>query len=234
MSFNPNKTSVLGAIIILVTACSISIRAQTVNSLMAKPDSIRETKETPLKKKSVTPTEGTDLTTGPEEVSEVNPRLKVSAPVGAHTDTKVAAGDEGREATRKVVSASSQTASSDEWQFQFSPYFWLASLHGTGGVGNRTAQVDESFSDIFHSLDFAIMEVFEARKGKLFVLTDLEYVAVSDDKATPGPLFSDVNAKFKTFIFDPEVGYRVYDDPDKGVSVDVLGGIRVWHVSSFH
>jgi len=81
-------------------------------------------------------------------------------------------------------------------------------------------------------LDFALMGVFEARKGKLVVLTDLEYVAVSDDKATPGPLFSNVNAKFKTFIFDPEVGYRVYDDPAKGAYVDVLGGIRVWHVST--
>ena len=47
------------------------------------------------------------------------------------------------------------------------------------------------------------MKTFEARKGKFVSLTDLEYVAVSDDKATPGPLFSNVDAKFKTFIFDP-------------------------------
>jgi len=242
MSPNPNKTSALGVIIILVTACSISISAQTpaaVNGLTAKPDLIRETKETALKKKSVPLAEGTDPTTGPAAASEVSPRTQGSDLVRVNANTKVAAGDEGREAIRKAPPASRkappvspQTSSSDEWQFQVSPYFWLASLHGTGGVGNRTTQVDESFSDIFHSLDFALMGLFEARKGKLFVLTDLEYVAISDDKATPGPLFSAVNAKFKTFIFDPEVGYRIYDDPDKGASVDVLGGIRVWHVST--
>jgi opacity protein-like surface antigen len=76
------------------------------------------------------------------------------------------------------------------------------------------------------------MGVFEARKGKLVFLTDLEYVSIEDEGATPGPLFSNVTAKFKTFIFDPEVGYRIYDDPAKGAYVDVLGGIRIWHVST--
>jgi len=123
-------------------------------------------------------------------------------------------------------------AASDEWQFQFSPYFWMAGLHGTTGTTNRTAQVDESFSDVFHSLKFAFMGVFEARKGKLVSLTDMEYVSLSDDRASPGPLFSGVTAKVKMFIFDPEVGYRVFNDPDKGQFVDVVGGIRVWHIST--
>lgn len=123
-------------------------------------------------------------------------------------------------------------APADKWQFQFSPYFWLASLHGTTGTPNRTAQVDESFSDIFHSLKFAFMGTFEARKGKLVSLTDMEYVSISDDRGTPGPLFSGVTTKVKMFIFDPEVGYRVFEDPDKGQSIDVVGGVRVWHIST--
>ena len=125
-----------------------------------------------------------------------------------------------------------QTVDQDKWQFQFSPYFWLAGLHGTGGVGNRTTNVDESFSDVFDALNFAFMGTFEARKGKFISLTDLEYVSVSDEKATPGPLFSTVDAGFKTFIFDQEVGYRVLENPEKGASLDVLGGARVWHVST--
>jgi hypothetical protein len=120
----------------------------------------------------------------------------------------------------------------DEWQFQVTPYFWLAGLHGTAGIGNRTAQVDESFGDVWHVLNFAFMGVFEARKGKFISLTDFEYVNVNDKKATPGPLFSDVDAKFKMFIFSPEVGYRVLDHPDNGDYVDVVGGVRVWHLRS--
>jgi hypothetical protein len=125
-----------------------------------------------------------------------------------------------------------QAVDPDKWQFQFSPYFWLAGLHGTGGVGNRTTQVDESFSDVFDALNFAFMGTFEARKGKFISLSDLEYVSVSDDKATPGPLFSTVDAGFKTFIFDQEVGYRLLDNPEKGASLDVLGGARVWRVKT--
>jgi hypothetical protein len=125
-----------------------------------------------------------------------------------------------------------QTVDPDKWEFQFSPYFWLAGLHGTGGTGNRTTEVDESFSDVFDALNFAFMATFEARKGKFISLTDLEYVSVSDEEATPGPLFSTVDAGFKSFIFDQEVGYRLFDDPDKGASLDVLGGVRVWHVST--
>jgi hypothetical protein len=125
-----------------------------------------------------------------------------------------------------------QTVDQDEWQFQFSPYFWLAGLHGTGGVGNRTVAVEESFSDVFDALNFAFMGTFEARKGRFISLTDLEYVSVSDEKATPGPLFSTVDAGFKTFIFDQEVGYRLLENPEKGASLDVLGGARVWHVST--
>ena len=125
-----------------------------------------------------------------------------------------------------------QSVTTDEWQFQATPYFFLAGLHGTAGTSNRTVQVDESFGDVFHALNFAFMGTFEARKGKFVSLTDLEYVNVSDEKATPGPLFSSVDAQFKVFIFDPEVGYRVVDNPDKGAFVDVVGGARIWHLST--
>ena len=237
MSSNIKIASFSCAIIILVAAFTISVSAQTpgsVNSLTAKTASTREARDKDVEKQSPLASEGAELAAGPEEQSVVNPRAEVLDPVRTQFGTTVAAGGTSEEhaSTSKAVSASPQAVSSEEWQFQFSPYFWLASLHGTGGVGNQTTQVDESFSDIFHSLKFALMGVFEARKGRLVSLTDMEYVSIRDDKATPGPFFSNVDAGFKTFIFDQEVGYRLYDDPAKGASVDVLGGIRVWHVST--
>ena len=163
----------------------------------------------------------------PAEVS------KVTGEPSATADTVTSTKRTGHAAlTATPARANPPAADPDKWQFQFSPYFWLASLHGTAGVGGRTTQVDENFSDIFDSLKFALMGVFEARKGRFVLLTDVEYVHVGDDRATPGPFFSNVDADFKTFIFDTEAGYRLYDDPDKGASVDVLGGIRVWHVST--
>jgi hypothetical protein len=236
MSAYPNKASLLGFIIILATIYTSIVSAQTpvaVNRGTVKPESMRETKETVVERKAVLPATGTDTAPGPEAAG-LHPGAEDSDSARADADTTVKGemADAGRGPTARNDTTSPQTTSSDEWQFQFSPYFWLASLHGTGGVGNRTAEVDVSFGDIFDSLKFALMGVFEARKGKLVLRTDMEYVSVEDERATPGPLFSDVNAKFKTFIFDPEVGYRVYDDPAKAAYVDVLGGIRVWHVST--
>lgn len=125
-----------------------------------------------------------------------------------------------------------QSTAADEWQFQFSPYFWMAGLHGSTGTPNRSVQLNEGFSDVFHTLKFAFMGVFEARKDKWVIVTDVEYVSLEDDKATPGPLFSSVNAGVKTFIFNPEVGYRFFEDPDKGYFVEVGGGVRIWRIST--
>jgi hypothetical protein len=217
MSSKTNKTRLLGAIVTLVAALTISISAQTpdaVNSLTAKPDSTCETGEKDVEKKSPLAAEGAKPNAGSE--GAVSSGAEVSDPVRANAGVKTSA----------------QATSSDEWEFQITPYIVLGSLHGTSGIGNRSTEVDMSFGDIFDALRFALMGVFEARKGKWVLLTDLEYISVETDKATPGPLFSNVTAGFKTFIFDPEVGYRLYNDPDKRASVDLLGGIRVMRVST--
>ncbi len=132
---------------------------------------------------------------------------------------------------RKPHSVHQKTLSVDEWQFHATPYIWLPSLHGTGGIGNRTSVVDESFGDLFRALDFVFTGSFEAHKGKFTSLSDMEYVDVSDNKATPGPLFSSVQANFKNFFFDTEAGYRILSKADRAAYVDVLAGARIWHVN---
>ena len=236
MSAHQNKASLLGVFIILATVYISVVSAQTpvsVNSSTAMPESIRETKETVVERKALASKKGTDSSNGPE-VGEIRPRKENSDSVKADADLTepVATSNEGLGRTVPKATSNPQTSSTDKWQFQFSPYFWLAGLHGTGGVGNRTTQVDESFRDVFDALNFAFMGMFEARKDKFISLTDLEYVSVSDEKATPGPLFSTVDAGFKTFIFDQEVGYRLLENPEKGASLDVLGGARVWRVKT--
>lgn len=221
MSLITKLTTALSAVFILTAAGAISVAAQTKTVTGRYPTSTilgPASKDEPAKVEPAKPSTAASETTATNKIAEVSRDA-------TNLDTSPVAPEH-------PPALPPQAPADDEWEFQFSPYFWLASLHGTGGVGNRTVQVDESFSDIFSTLDFALMGVFEARKGKLVILTDMEYVAISDDKATPGPFFSNVNAKFKTFVFDPEVGYRVFANPAKGQFVDVLGGIRVWHVST--
>ena len=123
-----------------------------------------------------------------------------------------------------------QTASKDEWHFQFAPYLWSASISGQAGIGNLTIDTDSSMTDSNVEVNFGFMSTFEARKNRFVLQTDLQYSDLSAETTNPGPLFSSTRGSFKTFILDPEVGYCIIDN-DKGSSLDLLGGIRYWHLT---
>ena len=120
--------------------------------------------------------------------------------------------------------------SSDEWHFKFTPYFWIAGVSGKAGIGDLVVNVDSSLGDSNVHLNFGFMGTMEARRDKLIILTDLQYSNIGTERPNPGILFSSATAEFKTFILDPEVGYRVAENVEKGRSVDILGGIRYWHL----
>jgi hypothetical protein len=123
-------------------------------------------------------------------------------------------------------------AAADGWQFQLTPYLWLPRISGRAGIGNFDVDVDAGLSESNISLNFGFMSTFEARKDKLVILTDLQYSNLGAERVRSGPAFINADADFKTFILDPEVGYRILDNPKKGAFVDVLGGIRYWHLRS--
>jgi hypothetical protein len=223
MSLFEKQRTVLGMAFILATAGAISVNAQTPAVAESSPATVvanTSTTNDPKETEAAKPSLATSEKRGFDQTAEIHRDNSTTDALGT---TRIA----GTERT-----SSSSPAADDKWRFVFSPYFWMAGLHGTTGGPNRTVSVDESFGDIFGSLKFAFMGVFEAHKNKWAIQTDVEFVSLEDDKATPGPLFSSANAKIKTFVFTPEVGYRIYDDPDKGSFVQVLGGTRIWHIST--
>ena len=123
-----------------------------------------------------------------------------------------------------------QDPNEDKWQFQLTPYIWIAGISGQAGIGGLTTDVNAGITDDDVDLNFGFMGTFEARRNRFIILTDMQYSDLGTDRATPGPLFSSANADFQTFVLDPEVGYRVAHNPEKGRSLDVLGGIRYWHL----
>ena len=125
-----------------------------------------------------------------------------------------------------------QTANSDGWQFRFTPYLWIAGISGNAGIGNLSVNVDSGITDTNVHLSFGFMGTLEARKNRFIIITDFQYSNLGTDHPTPGPLFTSATASFKTFILDPEVGYRIAENTDKGTSVDVVGGFRYWHLNS--
>ena len=131
-----------------------------------------------------------------------------------------------------TTSAKPQGIDPDKWQFKLVPYLWIAGVNGRVGIGNLTAEVNAGLTDPDVDLNFGFMGTFEAKKNKFVIVTDLQYSNLGADPITPGPLFSSAQGDFKTFILDPEVGYRIVDNPEKDSFVDVLGGIRYWRIKT--
>lgn len=114
--------------------------------------------------------------------------------------------------------------------YQVTPYVWFSSFKGDVGTENVIAHANARFVDIFDELNFGAMVGFEARWDRWRLLTDVVYMNLSDDKATPGPLFEGAQITSKTFILGQAVGYRIIGNRD--ASIDAIGGIRYWHLSN--
>src|SRR5215510_8196662 len=78
----------------------------------------------------------------------------------------------------ETPAANAPQGSSDKWGFMVAPYLWLAGIKGTVGVGDLTTDIDPSVSDILNSLNFGFMGIFEARKNRFGVATDLMYLSI--------------------------------------------------------
>lgn len=130
----------------------------------------------------------------------------------------------------KKSSSPAQQTSSSGWQFAFTPYLYMTGVEGTIGARGVTAEIDASFGDVIENLNLGIMGAFEARKGRFVVVNDLMWIKLGEERDTPGQLFSSVKLGVNMFIWDPEVGYRLYEG--KAGTFDVLGGVRLMSVET--
>ncbi|WP_165393324.1 outer membrane beta-barrel protein [Rivibacter subsaxonicus] len=122
-----------------------------------------------------------------------------------------------------------QDVGSDRWQFELTPYLWAAGMDGTVRVNNRPEAglaVEQSFSDIFKILEFALMGEFEARKGRWGLTADGVYFKVNDEGAVSGPLgfvTLGANANLTQQMYSLAGSYRLVEG---GTPVDLFGGLR--------
>jgi hypothetical protein len=72
------------------------------------------------------------------------------------------------------------TASASQWQFEVTPYLWTLNMNGQVGIGPVTTHVNESFSNIFHHLDFAAMVYASAHKDDFGFYGNVLYASLSD------------------------------------------------------
>jgi hypothetical protein len=124
-------------------------------------------------------------------------------------------------------------ANQSDWHITWVPaYLWLSGVNGYVGVLGKTIPVNASFSDVFDKLNIGYMTELDVRRKTIGVLTDFQYLDLSTDEiSTPfGVLFSSAHADAQQYILDPEIYGRIFES-SKG-SVDVLSGIRYWHLRS--
>lgn len=118
----------------------------------------------------------------------------------------------------------------EDWQVAFAPYLYMTGISGTVGANGRTIEVDSSFGNVLENLSFGLMGTLEVKKGRFISVTDMIWTKMGAERNTAGPLYNTARVDVNMFVFDPEVGYRVYEGD--GGSFDVLGGVRLWSVEN--
>jgi hypothetical protein len=211
-----NKRALAALSFLLIFHCAIKSKAQTQTNDGPQPSSTTENKQTKVAESSVSTISPDASTVGTSTVKSNQANLN-------HANTSVDSHVE--------PNAAPQT-DNDEWHFQFSPYLWVAGINGQAGIGNLVVDVDSGITSSNVKLNSGFMGVFEARKNKWLVLTDIQYSNLGTERPNPGILFSSASADFKTFILDPEVGYRITENPDRKQSLDIVGGVRYWHLET--
>ena len=106
-----------------------------------------------------------------------------------------------------------------EWQQEFSPYVWAAGMGGTVGIGDVTADVDQSFGSILDSLEMGFMAAYKASKGPWSFEADAIHMALGTT-ATGARDRRRADIDMDQTTFEADAGYRVSE------AVTLLGGLR--------
>ena len=137
---------------------------------------------------------------------------------------------DAKENSDSVIDPKNRQTDPEDWEVAFAPYLYMTGISGTIGAQGRTIEIDSSFGSVLSNLSFGLMGTLQVKKGRFVSFSDLMWIKLGVERDTPGPLYNSARVDVNLFIFDPEVGYRLYES-DKG-SFDVLGGIRMWSVEN--
>lgn len=120
-----------------------------------------------------------------------------------------------------AASSPATFAQEQAWEHTLAIYMVGASLDGTSGVGDVTADVDVSFSDILDNLDAGFMFAYRGERGPWSVGLDFSFMGLEAEGAGLGP-GGGTSAKVESdqYIAQLDIGHALTD------RLGVYGGVR--------
>ncbi len=117
------------------------------------------------------------------------------------------------------------------WQVQITPYVWMTGITGDVHAGDVSGSIGVSFSDIMDSLDFGLMGLFQARKGRWAFTFDGMYARLTKEGTSSGFVgeAETVYGEIVTQVYSLAVSYRVLDGR---IPIDIGTGVRVMPIST--
>ena len=124
-----------------------------------------------------------------------------------------------------AIFASSAASAENEWDFSIKPYGWYVWFDGSTGAGSNPPV--DSDSDLWDMLDGFFLIQGEARRDRLSLLGEFNWVSMSDDF---GIAAVDRSSEWELegYMLALGAGYAIYDEAD--TRAEIIGGLRYWDV----
>jgi len=130
----------------------------------------------------------------------------------------------------------------NQWKFTVIPFMWATTIDSKVTVGGYDVETRTSFSDIWQNLNGAMMIRLEAQKGKFGLFLEPQYSKIKVDgtfvrqrHANLPAIPRDLTLTYEQWTVEGGGFYqagkwRVGEDKDQWVVVDVLAGARYWSI----
>lgn len=125
------------------------------------------------------------------------------------------------------ASAQAPQQDPDAWSFTISPYVWFSGLGGTVSTPAGSESFRADFGDIFGTMKFAAMGLFEARRGNFSLVFDTMYLNLQQGVPVPGHgAYGGASARTQSAEMSAIGLYTVLEgEPGR---IELGGGVRGW------
>ena len=129
------------------------------------------------------------------------------------------------------AAAQTPPRTTDEWTFIASPYVWFSGLGGEVTLPRGSESFNADFGDIFESMKFSFMGLFEARRGNFSIVTDLMYLNLQQGIPVPGQgAYSGGSSRVETTEVSVIGLFTVLEQP--AGRFELGGGLRAWWMNT--